>query len=75
MQEINTNLRNCRNKYEKIKTQFESVQAKRYKLFLDSLECVATEIDSIYKVGIILNYILKFCLFLCVLLTYFTIFI
>jgi len=52
MQEINTNLQNYRNKYNKIKTQFELMKTKRYKLFSDGLERIATEIDSVYKVGI-----------------------
>ncbi|XP_018350215.1 PREDICTED: structural maintenance of chromosomes protein 1A-like [Trachymyrmex septentrionalis] len=49
MQKINTNLRNYRNKYDEIKMQFESVKAKRYKLFSDCLERVTAEIDLIYK--------------------------
>ncbi|XP_011645211.2 structural maintenance of chromosomes protein 1A-like [Pogonomyrmex barbatus] len=49
MQEININLRNCRKKSDEIRTQFELVKAKRYKLFSDYLEQVAAEIDSTYK--------------------------
>ena len=58
MQKINTNLRNYRNKYDEIKMQFESVKAKRYKLFSDCLERVTAEIDLIYKVSIY-NYVSK----------------
>ncbi|XP_011872803.1 PREDICTED: structural maintenance of chromosomes protein 1A-like [Vollenhovia emeryi] len=49
IQEINTNLRDCRKNCEIIKTQFELIKAKRYKLFKDCLDRIAAEIDSIYK--------------------------
>ncbi|XP_028048496.1 structural maintenance of chromosomes protein 1A [Monomorium pharaonis] len=49
IQQINTNLQKFRKNYDQIKAEFESVKAKRYKLFLDCLESVIAEIDSIYK--------------------------
>ncbi|KAL0128334.1 hypothetical protein PUN28_003545 [Cardiocondyla obscurior] len=49
IREVNRNLRNCRNKYEEIKTQFESLKKERCKQFLDCLNYVAVELNAIYQ--------------------------
>ncbi|XP_039303602.1 structural maintenance of chromosomes protein 1A isoform X2 [Solenopsis invicta] len=61
IQEISTNLQNCRKNYDEINAQFELVKRNRYNLFSSCLENITAEVDSICKVGIC-NCALKFYL-------------
>ncbi|RLU19349.1 hypothetical protein DMN91_007906 [Ooceraea biroi] len=47
--EANAQFQELRQQANYLKVQFEKVKMTRYKLFSDCLECISTEIDSIYK--------------------------
>lgn len=52
IQEINDKLKKLREETNRINKQFETIKMKRFNLFSECLDCVTTEIDSIYKVSI-----------------------